>query len=216
MKILHIIPSVYGGGAEKIVNDWVGANKSIEIDVLSMMQLPDRKAEHTNYFSLNAKIPYSIKSLFKMYGYIKKYDVIHAHLFPAQICVAILSIVFPSKRIITTEHSTDNRRSRKIFKYIDKLMYKRFSFIGCITHATKEALENHIGYKYPYAVISNGINIEDIQDSIAYDKKELGFGTEDILLGMFSRFSEANVMLGYNPEYSFESGIKHEVKWYGK
>ncbi|MFT4693834.1 MAG: glycosyltransferase involved in cell wall biosynthesis [Francisella sp.] len=192
MKTLHIIPLVYGGGAEKIVNDWVNADKSIEIDVLSMMPLPESKVDHPNYFSLNAKKPYSIMSIFNMYKYIKKYDVIHTHLFPAQICVAILSIVFPSKKFITTEHSTSNRRrSKKIFKYVDKIMYKRYSVIGCITLATKEALENHIGNKYPYVVIPNGVNVKKIRESTSYNKEYLGFDCEDMLIGMFSRFSEA-------------------------
>lgn len=188
-KVLHIINSVHGGGAERLVNEWAAStSKQLPITVLSIMKLPDQYANHPNYISLNCRRTYSIGALFKLARYIKNYDVIHVHLFPCQLYVAILSLFF-HRKFITTEHNTSNRRrDKKLFRYIDRWMYRRYQTIGCISAPVEKNLKDHVS-QINTLVIPNGINLQRIRKSIGYSKKDLGYADDIVLVGMFSRFS---------------------------
>ena len=68
-KVLHIINSVSGGGAERLVNLWATKRN---IDVLSLMPLPEKFKKNSNYFSLHSKRVYNPFCVFSLYKYIKK------------------------------------------------------------------------------------------------------------------------------------------------
>lgn len=59
---------------------------------------------------------YNPLNVFKIIPFLKGYDIIHVHLFPAQYWVAIAkAISFASCKLIFTEHNTTNRRMKNIF-----------------------------------------------------------------------------------------------------
>lgn len=63
--------------------------------------------------------------------------------------------------LITTEHSTSTRRRKyRIFRYIDRWMYKRYDRIICISKPSEESLRNYIGDHYPISTILNGVDVE--------------------------------------------------------
>ena len=133
---------------------------------------------------------YSFSNLKYLYEIIKINDIIHAHLFPSFYLVSLLSLFFQRKKIILTEHNSYNRRRNiKLFKYLDKIIYNRFSSIICISKGVESSLKDWIGVTYDTYVIPNFINVNKI---INTSKSKMNFfeGDNNILLCMVGSFSE--------------------------
>ncbi len=176
MRVLHIIDSLNAGGAESLLKNFVleaKKNDLFNIEIATLYSNAIFKDEIKNVgipvWDLNLKYKYDFRGILKIITLIKKgkYDVIHVHLFPADIFVA-LSSLFLSKNInyVFTEHNTYNRRrSRKVFKILDKFTYSRYSKIICISNQTRCSLINWIPIvKKKTVVIPNGISIPDFVD----------------------------------------------------
>lgn len=86
--------------------------------------------------------------------------IVHCHMFPSQLAVSILAP--RGTTIITTEHSTYNRRRDKLFgKVFDRWMYKRFSAIVCISEAVRASLQTWVPETSPRShVVRNGIDLK--------------------------------------------------------
>lgn len=68
-------------------------------------------------------------------------------------------------KLVYTEHSTDNlRRHIILFKIIDKLIYRRYHKIVCISNKVQKFLLRHTG-RINSAIIPNGIKISVFQNA---------------------------------------------------
>jgi glycosyltransferase involved in cell wall biosynthesis len=181
MRILHIINSLESGGAEKLVLDTLPLyNKmGIQVDllVLNGADYPFMKVlkatECCSIFSLGRGSRYNPIYIFKIITYLKKYDVAHVHLFPAQYWVLLAKLVSGSKiKLVYTEHSTSSRRVRSwFFKCLDPLFYKRYQKIVCITEKVADVVKKHNGLSGSnIEVINNGVLIDIFKSSIPKDK----------------------------------------------
>lgn len=194
MKILHVINSLAAGGAEKLVSSL--ADKQSKSNPVGIFTFNNTNDVFFNYTNSNIKWVqtasnnyYSFKNIYMLYKTIKLYDVIHVHLFPSLYIVALLSL-FLNKKILFTEHNTHNRRrEKKYLRPLEKIIYSRYKTIICITSSVKVELEKWIGAKPKKIVLSNFIDIKDIQDKVSYSKEYLGFKKEDVLLVMVGSFS---------------------------
>lgn len=176
MRVLQIISSLYTGGAEKLIVDSVPLyqNKSIEMEVLTLDSNKTpfwRNLEQDSncvVTGLTSKSIYNPFLIFKIIPYLRKFNVIHLHLFPALYWVVIAKwISFSKVKLVYTEHSTNNRRrNRFIFKLLDKFIYKRLDKIVSITEGVKENLSKHLNMKNEIIVVNNGINIKKFNNSI--------------------------------------------------
>lgn len=200
MKVLHIINRLGIGGAEKLIVETLPLFKEKGIDVeLLVLQMPENNFEEkllnsgVKYYSLNVKNLYSPSVIFKIRKYIKKYDIIHTHLFPVQYWVAIANVLLFNKKkiLVTTEHNTDNRR-RNIwcFKYLDRIIYKQYSSILAISKGTADNLAQYLGSTQKIHLISNGLNIKEYNQAKPVNRDLFGFSTTDFILIMVARFSE--------------------------
>ena len=133
----------------------------------------------------------------------KKYDVVHVHLFPPFYYAALANNLFISKearpKLIYTEHSTDNRRMNiKVFSIIDKYIYSLYDKIVCITDEIYGILVDYLKNfpKNKLVVIDNGVDLSKIIDyqcdkeTIINIKKELNLQESDCLLLQVSAFRE--------------------------
>ncbi len=201
MKVLQIINNLGTGGAEKLLLDslFIYREKGIEMDLLVIdgTEYPFMKKiksiNNKGIYSLNSKSVYNPLSVFKIIPYLKKYDLIHVHIFPSLYWVALAKIISFSKvKIIFTEHNTSNRRINSFFlKYIDRLLYMPYSKIVCITEEVQSVMKNHLKYNTSkYQVITNGISLSSINGEKPQKKSQLGFDIEDsdVLLIQVSRF----------------------------
>lgn len=201
MKILQVTNTLLSGGAEKLVVDMsiLLYKQQIEVDILLL------DGSRTPYFDSLEAYPnikiislgnfsnlYKPQNIFKIKRYLKKYDLIHVHLFPALYWVSLASSLSRKKHtIIATEHNTTNRRRKLLlFKFLDRLVYKKFTSIVSISNAVDINLKQHLGSKFQNVTkIYNGIQLKTFEKAEAYNKEELGYHSNDILLIQVASFT---------------------------
>lgn len=184
MKILHIINSLATGGAEKLILETLPLYNAQEItaDLLVLngtahpflTKLQSLKC--CKIFSLGTSSVYNPLHIFKIISYLKKYDMVHVHLFPAQYWVVIAKLIsFSKTKLIFTEHNTSNRRlENPIFRFIDRYIYRFYTAVVCITPEIKTLLLNHTGLsETTFYVIENGVNLSIIKNATASQKSEI-------------------------------------------
>lgn len=169
MKILHVITTLYTGGAERLMVDLLPrfkeAGHDVELLVFNPVETPFTEkliAAGIKLHYLNCKNVYSPRNLFRLRPYLDKYDIIHTHNTACQYYVAMAARIFGSRsRLITTEHNTTNRRRNiPFFSLVDRYMYRRYSHIISVSEATTENLRCHIGDRVPITTIHNGVNLK--------------------------------------------------------
>lgn len=199
MKILHIINHMEMGGAQSLLVELAPVQKAMghDVMVLELHQATDR----TLVNKLLAKgIPVeaihpkrSVRNPLNIYSiirYLKRCDVAHVHLFPANYWTVIAKLLSLSRTpLVTTEHSTDNKRRKiKVFKYIDTFIYKRYSdVIAC----SDKAMETFNARYQSVRCISipNGVDISKYAMAEPYLKSELlGVSEDTFVTSMVARF----------------------------
>lgn len=180
MKVLHVINSLYFGGAEKLLLDTIPRfkNKGLEVDILV---LHGKKTFFFNELEGKHKIkiitPKNIKSVYKLTHiffvrkFIKKYTIVHVHLFPSLYWVAIASLFVVKKpKLVFTEHNTHNRRRTiKLFNFLDKFIYNKYDKIITISNAVKQNLEAYLKIENnKIALINNGVDVSFFKNSRPY------------------------------------------------
>lgn len=191
MRILHVITSLATGGAEHLMVDLLPRLKDfgheVELCVFYGAQTPfyeelTKKGIKIHNLS-NRPDYYNPVHLLRLRKIIKRFDIVHTHNTAAQFFAAIVKP--QSIKLFTTEHSTSTRRRNyRIFRPIDKLMYKRYDRIICISKIAEDSLVNYIGSNYPIQTIENGVDISKI---ISAQSIDLGLGNK-ITLTMVAGF----------------------------
>lgn len=188
MKVLQVINVLArGGGAEKIVLDLTLSmkKKGIDVELLSVWNpYTIGKGEFCNILKqhnipvhfLNESKLYSPINMHRYYKLIQNgnYDIVHAHLFPVLYYSGLVSWFIPKKtKFVYTEHSTNNRRRYlTIFKFFDRLIYKRYIKVVCITQVVEAALKKHL-LNVNSAIIPNGIDIELFSEAMPMLKRDI-------------------------------------------
>lgn len=200
MKILHVIDNLSMGGAQSLLVELLPIQKEIgnEVTVLELQQSTDRtfanqledKGINILYLSKSKSVR-SFSHIFKLIPYLKKYDVIHVHLFPANYWVALAKFLSRCKTpILTTEHSTTNkRRNIPILGFIEKIIYGKYQqVVACADKAY-----NTFHAKYPKVnciSIPNGVQISKYMSAIPYSKYDLlKIKEDDFVFTMVARFN---------------------------
>lgn len=201
MKVLQIINSLGTGGAEKLIVDAVPLyqKEGVAVDVLC---LKNKKTEfwrtleqHSNgkITGLTLGSVYNPLLIIKMIPFLKKYDIIHAHLFPTLYWTVLAKYIsFSNVKIVYTEHNTSNRRQRHlIFTFLDRWIYRRIDIIGCITEEVKENLQKHLDIKDSnrFQLIKNGVLLSNFIGAEAISKK-IFFEDQDFIIIQVSSFRE--------------------------
>lgn len=189
------------GGAEKLLTELLPVQRHQGHEVV-VLRLATGEFEFVKRLEKN-NIPvisigknendiYNPFLIFKLAKYVNKFDIVHVHLFPCQYWVIFSALYSHSKSIlVTTEHSTDNRR-RSIpgFKWIDKFIYRHYNKIIAISNKTAETLANYLGSSERICVINNGINLSTIIEANAIKKEDFGCPKLSKILLQVARFSE--------------------------
>ena len=175
MKILHVITTLDIGGAERLMVDLLPRiNKENIVDLLLFngMETPFKNElikNGVNIYHLSCwqgikhhLEVYNPINIIRLRKFIGQYDIIHTHNTACQFYVPLaLKKCKSSVMLVTTEHSTSNRRrSMRWFHLIDKWMYRRYNAIVCISGKTSENLMKHIGITDKIRTIYNGVNVD--------------------------------------------------------
>ncbi|MDU1904877.1 MAG: glycosyltransferase [Dysgonomonas sp.] len=184
MRVLQVITNLGTGGAERLLADSVPIyiNRGINMDILLLngekYPFYNQLREHkVRIYSLGLGSVYNPFLIFKIIPYLRKYDIIHVHLFPTLYWVSIAKILSFSKvKLIFTEHNTLNRRMGSSFwKIIDRVIYKTYSRVVSITDEVQLAIKNHLGRNIVdlnFSVITNGIDLSKFISTTLVDKTE--------------------------------------------
>jgi len=201
VKILQVINTLDTGGAEKLLLETIPlyTSKGIHMDILVFEKLDGiylkqlQKLNCCSIYFLNSNSLYNPFNVFKIIPYLKSYNILHVHLFPAQYWVVFAKIIsFSRVKLIFTEHSTFNRRrTNYFFSCIDKFIYSKYNKIICISRGVKSELENIFKQSYnDLVLIENGIDIKKFQNASSLSKSNLHncISEQDKILVQVSKF----------------------------
>lgn len=202
MKILHVINNLSSGGAENLLKEIVPIQNEInQVSILTLSNknnVFEKTLKECGVKVINTQISnnvYNPLQILEICNIIKNYDLIHVHLFPSLYWVALSNtLLFKlKKKLVATEHNTtNNRRNKIIFKYLDRYIYSKYDNIICISNETKKELSRWIdGDDNCLTVINNGINVSKFKNSTPVSKKSIfiNYKENDILLLMVARFN---------------------------
>lgn len=170
MRILHVITSLYNGGAERLMVDLLPRlcnNGQNEVDLLLFNGVEtnfkkELKEKNIKIISLSTTNDvYHPRRLFKLRQIISRYDIVHTHNTACQFYVAIAScLIRRSPLLVTTEHNSTNRRRNKWWlKPVDKWMYRQYAAIICIADQTRSNLKDYLGEDNRLHTIHNGVDV---------------------------------------------------------
>lgn len=170
MRILHVITSLFNGGAERLMVDLLPLlrdNGKNEVDLLLFNGVEtnfkkELQQKGINIISLSlTNDVYHPRRLFRLRRIIPQYGIVHTHNTACQLYVAMASCLMRNKPLlVTTEHNaTNRRRSIPWLKPVDKWMYKRYVAIVCIADKTRSNLVEYIGNSNCLHTIYNGVDI---------------------------------------------------------
>ena len=201
MKILHIIDNLSMGGGQNLLIGLAGIQKQRgnEVYVLALEPCEDKvvsqkiEAEGVNVEILSAKVglhnPFQI---FLLIPWLRKYDIIHVHLFPALYWVGFANLLTGKRaNVVYTEHSTKNRRrTHPILRRVDNFVYKYCydKIIACADKALETYRQVYPGVKHVCA-INNGVDTRKYWVAVPYTKRELlGLSDDYFVVTMVARF----------------------------
>lgn len=202
MKVLQIITSLQTGGAEKLLVDIVPRlkQKGITCEILTLIDeetsfRQELEKKNVKVFGLSKTMSvYDPRFIFKIKPWLKRYDIIHTHLFQPQYWTGIAKLLFfPKSHLITTEHSTSNRRRIiKGYKTIDRFVYGQYDKIISISEATRHNLIEYIGMQEKMITIPNGVDISHFKNAEPIELKSLNnkISEEDFIITMVGGFRE--------------------------
>ena len=174
MKILHVITTLDIGGAERLMVDLLPLlqqdGNQVDLLLFNGVNTPFKqelikKGIHIHQLSCWKGIKhhyevYNPLNIFRLKKYLDNYDIIHTHNTACQYYVALASTFCKRPILVTTEHSTNNRRrSWKLFKRIDELMYGKYAAIVCISQQASTNLIDYLGSPNKIHTILNGVDV---------------------------------------------------------
>ena len=195
MKILNVVTSLRFGGAERLIEETAPLLKSrgcfLDVCIFDGGETPLKRSltdKGINIISFGKKKNiYRPSIFFKLLKLMRKYDIVHTHNTSPQFFAALAGL-FCRCKLITTEHSTSNRRRNYwLFEILDKWMYEQYDRIVCISDATKESLTEYIGsVKTKAIVINNGIDVQKFKSAVPLSLSEVN--TKKFVVTMVSGF----------------------------
>lgn len=196
MKILHVITSLYTGGAERLMVDLLptlGNDEDFQVDLLLIngVETPFKKALKQAGIKVCAlsmtNDVYNLRNIFRFRRFLahNDYDIIHTHNTACQLFVPIAKSLTRNKaKLVTTEHNTTNhRRTKWWLKPLDKWMYRKYAAIVCISDLTRHNLEQYLGTDWPMHTIYNGVDTK----RFARPVKDIS-GQQDFVVTMVAAF----------------------------
>lgn len=192
MKILHVINSLFPAGAESLVTNI--ANNQVKTNQVSIFTFymeydvfDEKLDKKIKFYPHKGQSYFSIFKIRHLISLIKNNDLIHVHLFPPFYIVGLLAPFFKNKKFIYTEHNTNNRRRKFLFRGLEKFIYSNYNHIICISQATEVSLNEWIGNKVNTSVINNFVDSGAIKSILPAKKKDIGFSNDSTLLVMVGR-----------------------------
>jgi glycosyltransferase involved in cell wall biosynthesis len=232
IKITYIIPSLDLGGAERLVTEMIkNINRDIfDVSVICLRRTGQWAAEIEKLgikIELVGSLPkLEFLSILKIRKILRKEkpDIIHTHLFGADVYGGLAALSLGIKNIISTEHNL-NYNEGFIKKNLKSFVVNKFSKIVAVSEAVKDySAETYKIEKDKISVFHNGIHFENYYKEIKIkDQKEIILGSagrlttqkgfEKLILAM--RYVEnENIKLKIAGDGKLKYDLRHLIKKY--
>lgn len=195
MRILYIITSLYTGGAERLMVDIIPRLRKRGLDVELLIFdgtitpfYEELSKENVTIHSFGKGRIYNPFFVIKLIPFLKRYDIIHTHNTAPQLFTALANLC-ARKKLVYTEHSTDNnRRSLWWFKTFDQWCYRQYHKIICISSKAEDNLRLYLGRGDSRIItINNGVDINRIFTSAISSELQDAKG-DDFIVTMVAGF----------------------------
>lgn len=180
MKILQVITSLKIGGAEHVVVHLTNLlrKKGHTVDVVAFNGentafMEELEETGCRVYRLGDSF-YHPKYILMLRKIMRDYDIIHTHNSSPQLFAAIANMGL-GKTLVTTEHSTNNRkREHPAFSFVDKWMYRQYSKVITISDIAEETLCKYLGLHghcddgrlgHRITTINNGVDVNGFYHS---------------------------------------------------
>lgn len=167
-RLLHVITSLRTGGAEKLLVDLLprlANHADVELLLFDGVETPfyhqlQERGIRIHRFGQECNV-YNPLFILRLIPFLRRFDVVHAHNTACQMFVAMANL-FVHTRIVTTEHSTSNRRrGHKLFFYLDRWMYRQFETIITVSDIAGQNIKDYVSdQRLPIQTIVNGIDVD--------------------------------------------------------
>lgn len=185
MRVLHVINDLNTGGAEKLVLDTLPllARRGVPADLLLLDGTPHpflaelRRLDVCRIRDTGGR-PRDPRTPWRLRRFLADYDVIHAHLFPTTYWVAAARALGPERpALVLTEHNvTNRRRGRPLLSSVDRMVYRNYDLILCVSDPVRDALALHARLpRRKLVVIPNGVDLSRIEAAVPADRR-VAFG----------------------------------------
>ena len=181
IRTFQIIPAFVGYGADRLVTDLhkIFLQRGVRSHVISFMKGQPLGVSFID--SLGLEKPYHPKAvlrLAKKFKEIVKQEpvgpiLLHTHLTPCQLYVSLATrIAGLNVPLLTTEHSTNNRRRTVAFgKSFDRKIYKPYRHVVCISEGVKTSMADWLPeIESKLITIPNGVNIDEFDTTPQLDQ----------------------------------------------
>jgi glycosyltransferase involved in cell wall biosynthesis len=205
MKILHYINNLGSGGAEKLLSSFLPIiqKKGNTVFLAISNNTKSIKEYEQTIIDSGVKVINFNKSFYDPFQIIQliilirkeKFDIVHAHLFPSQYWLALASFFIQKKtKLIKTEHSVYNERKKHLsLRPLEKLIYRRYAKIICITDQVKISLSEWLDDESRLIIINNGIKLIQAKDNASNTKyTNQIFNKNDVNILMSARFDSVS------------------------
>jgi glycosyltransferase involved in cell wall biosynthesis len=230
--IINIISSLKGGGAELLVRELHKLYLAESVDSHAIYLAGDSSdvGKCEKVIGVNPRSPLSIfhiRKLLKVFlAQSQSNLIVHAHLTWPFFYVALASIGLKNLILVYTEHNTLNKRRRiPLFRYIERLVYSRYSKIICISPGVYQSLAPWIGQrlKERMVVVPNGSRIYSMveRSSLGSNKPSLvsigsltlkkNFSTALLAIADIKDQISSYTIVGEGPE---RSRLEHLIRQY--
>lgn len=180
IKVIHVIPTLRFGGAERLIADIAQYHNRELTEVIVVTVISGGAFEHqvveagVKYVQLHRKGDYGFDVLIKLWRFFREErpDIVHTHLFGADIWGKLAALLARVKVIISTEHNTWYDESW--FRHKLKWVVAQFSDkIIAISQAVAEYTHRIEGVSpQKLVVIKNGIALDQFLSVDCHQRSE--------------------------------------------
>ncbi len=200
MRVLHVINSLPLAGAEILLRDLVPRLESRGVrSTVALLKSLDSPVERDLAAAGSRILPtpacgiYSAEHVLRLGKVMADHDLVHAHLFPSQLWVALAARLLRRRiALVTSEQSTRNRRRRRWLRPLDAWMFRQFDAILCPSRAVADSLGEWVpGVVSRLSIVPNGIALQSFASAAPAARAEIGAAPGEKVILFVARFDPA-------------------------
>ena len=179
--IINLISAPKGGGAEFLVRELheFYLNKGLDSKVIFLSGSSLDIGNNEKVISVKPRSPLNIFRIRKQLKLFSKYSesklIVHAHLTWPFFYTALATLGLKNLRLVYTEHNTSNKRRKiPLFWLLERLIYRRYSKIICISEGVYESLAKWVGPRLSRRLVTipNGSRLYQVSERFGLEDRE--------------------------------------------